>query len=79
MANKVISTPPDLSEQDMQQRVAAVEYKHCPARPGLDGSAGKLAESPASRSRSARGALLGILLGAAIYGAGLILLGVIKL
>jgi len=94
MANQVISTPLDLSELDLQQRVAPVEYRHWPARPGLarpglarpelirpglDGSAGQLAESPACRSRAARGALLGILLGAATYGAGLILLGVIKL
>jgi hypothetical protein len=79
MAYKVIATPPDLSELDMQQRVAPTEYKHWPARPGLDGSAGELAESPACRIRAARGALLGILLGAAFHGAVLILLGVIKL
>jgi hypothetical protein len=79
LANNTISTPADLSELDMQQRVAPVEYKHWPARPGSDGSAGELAESPACRSRAARGALLGILLGTAFYGAVLILLGVIKL
>ena len=79
MANKVISTPPDLSELDTQQRVAPVEYKHWPDRPGLDGSTGELAESPTCRSRAARGALLGILLGTAFYGAVPILLGVSKL
>ena len=73
MANKVISAPPDLSD------LAPVEYKRWPARPGLDGSAGQLAESPACRIRAARGALLGVLLGAAFYGTVLILLGVIKL
>ena len=75
MANEVISTPLDPSELDTQQRVASVEYQHWPARPGVDGSAGELAESPASRSRAARGALLGMLLGAAFYGAVPILLG----
>jgi hypothetical protein len=79
MANILISTPPDLFELNMQQRVAPVEYKHWPARPGSDGSAGKLAESPGCRSRAARGALLGILLGGAFYAAVLIPLGVIKL
>lgn len=78
MANIVISTPPDLSELNMQQRVAPVEYEHGPATPGLDGPAGKLAESPRCRSRAARGALLGILLGVAFYAAVLISLGVIK-
>ena len=79
MANDTISTPSDLSELDMQQRVAPVEYKTWPASPGLDGSAGELAESPACRSRAARGALLGVLLGAAFYGVALILLDVIRL
>jgi hypothetical protein len=79
MANNTISTPADLSELDMQERVASVEYKHWPARSGSDGSAGKLAESPACRSRAARGAFLGMLLGATFYGAVLILLGVLKL
>jgi hypothetical protein len=79
MANILISTPPDLSALNMRQRVAPVEYKYWPAGPGLDGSAGKQAESPRCRSRAARGAVLGILLGAAIYAAVLIPLGVIKL
>jgi hypothetical protein len=80
MANEVISTPADLSELDMQQRVVPVEYKHRPATPGLaKPSFDEAAESPACRSLAARGALLGITLGAAIYGAALILLGVIKL
>jgi hypothetical protein len=79
MANKMISSPPDLSKLAIHQSVAPVEYKHWPARPSLDGSARELAESPACRSRAARGALLGIMLGAAFYGAVLILLGVIKL
>jgi hypothetical protein len=79
MANKVISTPPDLSDLDIQRGVAPVEYKHWPVRPALDRSAGELAESPACRSRAARGALLGMLLGAAFYGAILVLLGVVKL
>jgi hypothetical protein len=79
MANITISTPSDLSEPDVHQRVATVEYMHWPARLGLDGSARELAESPACRSRAARGALLGMLLGAAFDGVVLILLGVIKL
>jgi hypothetical protein len=79
MTNNLISTPSDLSDLDIQQRVAPVEYKRWPARPSLDGSAWELAESPACRSRAARGALLGILLGAEFYGAVLILLRFIKL
>jgi hypothetical protein len=78
MANNVISTLPDLTALDMQ-RVAPVEYKHGLAGPCLDGSEGELAESRAYRSRAARGALLGITLGAVIYGSALILLGIIKL
>jgi hypothetical protein len=79
MAYILISTPPDLSELNMRRRVAPIEYEHWPARLGLDGSAGKLADSPRCRSRAARGAVLGILLGAAFYAAVLIPLGVIKL
>jgi len=78
MAYKVISTAQDLSKLEIQQRVAPVEYKRWPARPSSNASAGELAESPACRSRAARGALLGTLLGAALYGT-VLMLGVIKL
>jgi hypothetical protein len=77
MANRVISIPLTLSELDMQH--APVESEYWPARSRLDGSVGELAESPARRSSAARGALLGILVGTALYGAVLILFGVIKL
>ena len=60
MANTVTSAALDLSALDMQQRVEPE---------------GELAESPASRSSAARGAVLGMLLGAAFYCPFVILLG----
>jgi hypothetical protein len=67
MTNNVISIPLELPELD------------CPGQPRADRWAGELAESSASSRGAARGAILGVLLGSAIYGAGLILLGVVKL
>ena len=87
MANKVISIPPDVSELDMQQRIVPLEYGRWPARTGWGGPpagfAGEdhteLLAALASSSRAARGALRGVLVGAAFYGTILLLLGVIKL
>jgi hypothetical protein len=78
MAHNVISTLPHLTSLNVQRR-APVEYEPRPFKLGLDGSVGDQAESRACRSRAARGALLGIMLGSTIYGTALILLGIIKL
>ncbi len=82
MASKVISTPLNLSDLDVQQRVAPAHISigpPDPAWPAWIDRLGNLAESSACPSSATRGALLGITLGAATYAAALILLGVIGL
>jgi hypothetical protein len=78
--------PPNLLESNELQRAAPFEQKFWLARSVLNRSSAtdsadhaEFAEEPETRNRSTRGALIGVLLGAAVWGAILLLSGAVKL
>ena len=79
MTTRIISTPSDLFQAGMRSNIAPLENPYCSDNSGLDGSTPDLAESPATRTRAARGVLLSVLVGAAFYAVGLSLVGLIRL